>query len=385
MSQTREEQDDLIRRSVRDVCKRYPTEYWRRLDEERRYPEEFVNELQRLGWLSMLIRKEYGGGGATIRDASIVLEEIDRSGGNASACHAQMYTMAVISRHGTEEQRKKFLTKIASGETRLQSFAITEPDAGSDSTKINTFAKKRDGRYVVNGQKIFTSRLQHSDLMLLVARTSPYEPESKTDGISLFIVDLAKSSSSIRVNPIKTMINHETNSLFIDNLVIDEESRIGEEGRGFRLLMDVLNAERILIAGECIGDAEWFIEKSVKYAKERNVFGRPIGANQGVQFPLASVYAKVRAASQMRFLAAELFDSMKSCAEETNIAKLLASEASWEAANVAMNVFGGYGMAVDFDVERKFRENRLYLVAPVSNNLILSYIGDHVLGLPRSY
>ncbi|MDG6928714.1 MAG: acyl-CoA/acyl-ACP dehydrogenase [Nitrososphaerota archaeon] len=378
--------DEMIRSGIASLCSRYPAEYWRDLDSKRAYPEEFVREMARQGWLSVLIPREYGGGGGSLQQGSIILEEVNASGGNAAACHAQMYTVAALLRHGSEEQKRSFLPRIASGELRLQAFGITEPGAGSDTTRISTFARKVAGGYVVDGQKVFTSRVQHSDLMLLVARTRRYEEvETKTDGISLFLVDIKEAGDHMRVSPIRTMINHETNSVHIEDLRLDERSLIGEEGKGFRYLLDALNAERILIAAECVGDARWFIRKAVDYSGQRTVFGRPIGKNQGVQFPIAAAYARTRAADLMRRRAAELFDEGKKCGEESNIAKYLASEASWEAANVAMNVLGGYGMAADMDVERKFRENRLYMVAPVSNNLVLSYIGEHVLGLPRSF
>lgn len=380
------EEQSMIRKQVRELCARFPAKYWRDLDKRREYPEEFVNELTKAGWLATLIPQRYGGAGLGALEAGIILEEINRSGGNAAACHAQMYIMGSLLRHGNEEQKARYLPKIARGELRLQAFAVTEASAGSDTTKITTFAKKQGDKYVVNGQKVFTSRVQHSDLMILLARTTPYEEVSKkTMGLSLFLIDLRKAGDSIRVKPIETMINHETNELFIQNLEVPAENLIGEEGEGFRYVLDGLNAERILLAAECIGDAEWFIDKSVEYARNRVVFDRPLGQNQGIQFPMAQVYARTRAADLVRYKAATLFDQNKSCGEEANLAKYLASEASWEAANVAMNVYGGYGLATDFDVERKMRETRLFIVAPISNNLVLSYIGEHVLGLPRSY
>lgn len=376
----------MIRKQVRELCAKFPPKYWRDLDRKKGYPVEFVNELTKAGWLAALIPQKYGGAGLGVLEASIILEEINRSGGNAAACHAQMYVMASLLKHGNEEQRTRYLPRIARGELRLQAFAVTEASAGSDTTKITTFAKKEKEKYVVNGQKVFTSRVQHSDLMILLARTTPYEQVSKkTMGLSLFLIDLREVKGSIHVKPIETMINHETNELFIHDLEVPSENLIGEEGKGFQYVLDGLNAERILLAAECIGDAEWFIDKSVEYARNRVVFDRPIGQNQGVQFPIAEVYAKTRAADLVRYEAATLFDQGKPCGEEANLAKYLASEASWDAANVAMNVFGGYGMATDFDVERKMRETRLFIVAPVSNNLVLSYVGEHVLGLPRSY
>jgi acyl-CoA dehydrogenase len=379
------EQQRMIREAVAQLCAAFPAEYWRKLDEERAYPEKFVRALTKAGWLAVLIPQEYGGGGLGITEASIVLEEVNRSGGSSAACHAQMYIMGSLLRHGSEEQKRRFLPQIASGDLRLQAFAITEPNSGSDTTRIQTTAVRQNDVYVLNGQKIFISRVQHSDLMLVVARTSPRDPARKTGGLSLFLVDLRESAGGLEVRPIRTMVNHETNALFFSDLRVPAENRIGEEGEGFRYLLDGMNAERILIAAESIGDARWFIAKATEYARGRVVFDRPIGQNQGIQFPIAGAYAAVEAADLMRFKAAALFDQGQPAGAEANMAKLLASEASWEAANVAMTTFGGYGMAVEYDVERKFRETRLFTVAPVSNNLVLSYLAQHVLGLPRSF
>lgn len=380
------ETQDTIRKEVADLCSRFPATYWREKDVKKEYPGEFVETLTKAGWLSALIPQQYGGAGLGMLEASIILEGINRSGGIATACHAQMYTMGAILRHGSEAQKERFLPEIAKGSLRLQSFAITEPEAGSDTSKIKTFARRDGDHYTIDGNKVFTSRVQHSDLMLLLARTTPYdEVEKKTMGMSLFLVDLRKAGSAIKVNPIQTMVNHETNELVIQNLVVPKDSLVGEEGKGFYHLLDGLNAERILVAAECIGDGYWFIDKSVSYAKQRVVFDRPVGENQGVQFPIAEAYARIRAADLMRYKAATRFDQGKDCGEEANTAKLLASEASWQAANVAMMTYGGYGMALDSDIERKFRESRLYMVAPVANNLVLAYIGSHVLGLPRSF
>ncbi|MDR5710004.1 MAG: acyl-CoA dehydrogenase family protein [Armatimonadota bacterium] len=376
----------LLRESIRELCKRFPDEYWRELDRRRAYPEEFIRTLTEQGYLSILIPEEYGGAGLGITEASVILEEINRSGGNASACHAQMYTMAPILRYGSEEQKRRYLPKIASGELRLQAFAVTEPDAGSDTTRITTFARRVGDRYVIRGQKIFISRVLQSDLMLLLARTTRYEEVAqKTEGMSLFLIDLRESRDRIRVTPIETMLNHPTYQVHFDDLEVPADALVGEEGKGFRYIVDGWNAERILVAAEAIGDARWFIQRAVEYAKKRVVFGRPIGANQGIQFPIAQAFAHVEAADLMRFEAARRFDLGKSCGAQANMAKLLATEASWEAANVCMNVHGGYGFAVEYDVERKFRETRLLMTAPVSPNLILAYLGHRVLGLPRSY
>ena len=381
-------QDSLndVRMAVREVCNAYGNEYWRRIDREGSYPEEFVTEMTKLGWLGALIPEEYGGGGTSVTEASVILEEINRSGGAAATCHAQMYTMGILVRHGSEEQKQRYLPEIASGNLRLQAFAVTEPDAGTETTRIATTAVKRGDRYVVNGQKIFISRVLESDLMILLARTTSYEElENKTFGLSAFIVDLRDAGDHLKVQPLDVMFNHHTNQLFFDNFEIPEENRIGEEGMGFRYIIDSWNAERILVAAQSIGDADWFIEKATAYAGSREVFGRPIGANQGVQFPIAQAYAHTRAADLVRFDAAAKYDREERCGAEANMAKLLASEAAWEAANVCMNTHGGYGFAVEYDIERKFRETRLYITAPVSNNLVLAFLGQNVLGMPRSY
>ena len=377
---------ELYRDGVRAVCTTFPESYWRQVDAEKHYPDEFVRALTTGGWLSVLIPAEYGGAGLGLVEACIVLEEINASGGNAAVCHAQMYTMAALLRHGSEAQKRRYLPEIAAGRLRLQSMAVTEPEAGSDTSRITTFARK-DGRgYVVNGQKVFTSRVQHSDLLLLLARTSRAEEVTrKTDGMSLFLVDLREAGSSIDVRPIETMVNHETNALFITELRLPSDALVGDEGAGFRQVLNGLNAERILIASESLGDARWFVDRSVAYAGERVVFGRPIGANQGVQFPIARAFMHAQAAALLRWQAATMFDEGRACGAEANMAKLLASEAAWEAADVAMTTFGGSGMAVEVGIERKFREARLYLVAPVTNNLVTAYVAEHVLGLPRSY
>ncbi len=375
-----------IRASVRQLCARFDLDYWRRCDEEKRYPEEFVAAMSAAGWLGALIPEEYGGGGLGITEAGIILEEINRSGGNSAACHAQMYTMGSLLRHGSAEQKRKYLPEIASGRIRLQAFGVTEPDAGSDTTQIKTFARASDAGYVINGQKVFTSRYQHSDLLLLVARTTPLEEvKKKTEGISLFLVDLRAAGDAFEARPIATMMNHETNQLFIRDLVVPRDALIGEEGRGFSYLLDGLNAERILIASECIGDGRWFLDQATRYANERVVFGRPIGQNQGVQFPLAKAHIAIEAADLMRLKAASRFDAGEPCGPEANMAKYLASEASWEAGEAAMQTFGGYGFASEYHVERKWRETRLFRTAPISNNLVLAYVGEHVMGLPRSY
>jgi acyl-CoA dehydrogenase len=379
-------EQELYRDGVRAVCARFPESYWRRVDAEKRYPEEFVRALTDGGWLSVLIPTEYGGAGLGIVEACIVLEEINASGGNAAVCHGQMYTMGALLRHGSEAQKRRYLPEIAAGRLRLQSMAVTEPEAGSDTSRITTFARKDGDEYVVSGQKVFTSRVQHSDLLLLLARTSWVEDVArKTDGMSLFLVDLRDAGSAIDVRPIQTMINHETNALFITDLRLPSDALVGEEGAGFREVLDGLNAERILIASQSVGDARWFVDRCVAYAGERVVFGRPIGANQGVQFPIARAFMHARAAALLRWQAASLFDAGKPCGAEANMAKLLASEAAWEAADVAMTTFGGSGMAVEVGIERKFREARLYLVAPLTNNLVTAYVAEHVLGLPRSY
>lgn len=377
---------DEIRRSIRQLCAQFPEEYWRELDDARHYPEEFINTLTRDGWLSILIPEEFGGSGLGILEAGIVLEEINRSGGNAAPGHAQMYTMGAILRHGSEDQKKRWLPGIASGDVRLQAFGITEPTAGSDTTNISTFAERNGNEYHVRGQKIFISRVQHSDLMLLIARTTPRDQvQKKTDGLTLLVMDLREQGDRVRVKPIRTMVNHETNEVFFDDARVPVENRIGEEGKGFRYLLSGVNAERILVGSECLGDGLYFVDKAVGYASSRHVFGRPIGQNQGVQFPIAQAYMDLQAAILMRNRAAELFREGVECGAEANMTKYLASEAAWKAANAAMMTFGGYGIAVEYNIERKFREARLPLVAPVSNNLVLSYVAQHVLGMPRSY
>jgi len=376
-----------IREGVRALCAGFPASYFRELDERRAYPEAFVDALTKAGWLAALIPQEYGGSGLGLTEASVIMEEINRSGGNAGACHGQMYNMGTLLRHGSAEQKKRYLPAIARGDLRLQSMGVTEPGAGTDTTSIKTFAEKRGDRYVVNGQKVWISRVQHSDLMILLARTTPLAKAArKSDGMSIFLVDLREAvGKAITVRPIANMVNHETNELFIENLEIPAENLIGEEGRGFRYILDGLNAERAIIAAECIGDGYWFLDKVTQYAKERVVFGRPIGANQGVQFPIAEAYMEVEAANLMRFKACSLFDGGKPCGAEANMAKHLAAKASWQAGEACLQFHGGYGFAAEYDVERKFRETRLYQVAPISTNLILAYIAEHVLGLPRSY
>ena len=376
-----------IRAAVRELCERFSGEYWRSLEPDR-YPEEFVAALTEHGWLAALIPEEYGGAGLGLTAASVILEEINASGGSAAACHAQMYTMGTILRHGSEEQKERYLPKIASGELRLQAFGVTEPTVGSDTTRIQTSAERVDGGYVIRGQKIWTSRALHSDLMLLLARTTPLDRVAKkTEGLSTFIVDMrqAVAAGQMTIRPIKTLMNHATTEIFLDGVEVPEDALVGEEGKGFRYILDGMNAERILIAAECIGDGRWFVDKARAYAAERVVFGRPIGANQGLQFPIARAYAAVEAADLVRFKAAWLFEQGLPCGPEANMAKLLASEASWQAANVCLDTHGGFGFAEEYDVERKFRETRLYTIAPVSNNLVLAYLGQHVLELPRSY
>ena len=376
-----------LRHAVAELCQRYPDSYWRDLDRQTAYPEAFVKALNDAGYLAALIPEEFGGSGLGVQEASIILEEINHSGGNAAACHAQMYIMGTLLRHGSDEQKREYLPKIASGDLRLQAFGVTEPTTGTDTTQLKTMAVREGDRYIVNGQKVWISRAEHSDLMLLLARTTPIaQVTKKTDGLSVFLVDLRTAvGHGLTIRPLRTMMNHATTEVFFDNLEVPVENRIGEEGRGFRYLLDGLNAERILIAAECVGDGRWFIERSVKYANERVVFGRPIGQNQGVQFPIARAHVNIEAADLMRVRGAELFDAGKPCGAEANMAKLLAADASWEAANAAVQTYGGYGFAEEYDVERKFRECRLYQVAPISTNLILSYIGEHVLGLPRSF
>jgi acyl-CoA dehydrogenase len=376
-----------IRAAVRELCDRFPGEYWRGLEPDT-YPEEFVRALTEHGWLAALIPEDYGGAGLSLTAASVILEEINASGGNAGACHAQMYTMGTILRHGSEEQKRRYLPRIASGELRLQAFGVTEPGAGSDTTQITTTATRENGSWVVRGQKIWTSRALHSDLMLLLARTTPAdEVEKRTLGLSTFLVDMkrARDDGTMTIRPIKTLMNHATTEIFLDGVVVPDEDLVGEEGLGFRYILDGMNAERVLIAAECIGDGRWFVDKARAYASERVVFGRPIGANQGVQFPLAQAFAQLEAADLMRYKAAWLFEQGLPCGAEANMAKLLAAEASWQAANACLDTHGGFGFAEEYDVERKFRETRLYKVAPVSNNLILAYLGQHVLGMPRSY
>jgi alkylation response protein AidB-like acyl-CoA dehydrogenase len=375
------------RQAIREFCVRFPSQYWREADREGRYPDEFVRELTQSGWLACMIPEEYGGGGQGLAQASWILEEINRAGGNSAACHAQMYTLGPILRHGSDEQKLTYLPRLASGELRLQSFGVTEPDAGSDTTRISTFAAPAPGGgYLVNGRKVFTSRFQHSDLLLLLARTTPLaEVRKKTDGLSLFLVDLREAGDQIAATPIETMVNHETNELVISDLELPVTSLIGEEGQGFRYVLSGLNAERVLVASEAIGDGHFFLDRATEYARQRVVFGRPIGMNQGVQFPLARTYLSLAAATLMRDAAARGFDAGEDVGAQPNMAKYLASEAGWEAANAAMSTFGGYGFATEYDIERKFRESRLYVIAPVSNNLILGFVGEHLLGLPRSY
>jgi acyl-CoA dehydrogenase len=376
-----------IRQGVRDVCRAFDSAYWQKVEEVSGYPEAFVQALTEAGWLAALIPEEYGGSGTGLTEASVILEEINRSGANSGACHAQMYTMGTLLRHGSPGQKHTYLPRIASGELRLQSFAVTEPTTGTDTTKTKTYAEKHGDRYIVNGQKVWISRVQHSDLMLLLARTTPLaQITKKTEGLSVFLVDVRESlERGLTVRPIRNMVNHETNEVFFDNLEVPSENLVGEEGKGFSYILDGMNAERILIAAECIGDGYWFIDKARKYASERIVFDRPIGQNQGIQFPIAQAYANVRAADLMRYEAALLFDAGEPCGAEANMAKLLAADASWQAANACLQTHGGYGFAAEYDVERKFRETRLYQVAPISTNLILSYLGEHVLGMPRSF
>ena len=376
-----------IRDAIRALCAEFPDEYFRKIDEQRAYPETFVDALTKAGWLAALIPQEYGGSGLGLTEASVIMEEINRCGGNSGACHGQMYNMGTLLRHGSQAQKEKYLPRIASGEWRLQSMGVTEPTTGTDTTKIKTSAVKKDGRYVVNGQKVWISRVQHSDFMILLARTTPLaDVKKKSEGMSIFMVDLAEAQKSgLTVRPIPNMVNHETNELFFENLEIPEENLIGEEGKGFKYILDGLNAERTLIAAECIGDGYWFLDRVTNYVKDRQVFGRPIGQNQGVQFPIADAYIETEAANLMRFKACSLFDAGQPCGGEANMAKYLAAKASWEAANTCLQTHGGFGFAHEYDVERKFRETRLYQVAPISTNLILSYVAEHVLGLPRSF
>ena len=388
MDFTASPEHDQIRDAVRGLCAKFPDEYWRDLDRKSAYPEEFVRALTQAGWLGTLIPAEYGGGGLGMAEASLILEEINASGGNAASAHAQMYTMGTLLRHGSEAQKKRFLPAIAKGELRLQAFGITEPESGSETTRIRTMATRKGSGYVVSGKKIFISRALQSDLLLLLARTTPYEElGEKTQGLSVLLVDLraAVAAKQITIRPIETMLNHHTTELFIDGLELGADALVGTEGQGFRHIIDSWNAERILIASESLGDGRWFVEHAAKYGNERVVFGRPIGANQGVQFPIAQAHAHLVAARLVRDRAAWLYDHAEACGAEANMAKLLASQAAWAAGNAAMDTYGGYAYAKDFDVERKFRETRLYLTAPVSNNLVLAYIAEHVLGLPRSY
>ena len=376
-----------IGEEVRKLCLRFPGEYWRACDRERKYPAEFVQALTEAGWLAALIPEAYGGSGLPLSAAAAILEEIQRSGCNGAACHAQMYIMGTLLNYGSEAQKREYLPRIASGELRLQAFGVTEPASGTDTTSIRTFAKRAGDRYVVTGQKVWTSRAEHSDLMLLLARTTPREEVAKrTDGLSVFIVDMRDAlGHGLSIKPIRTMMNHSTTEVFFDGLDVPARNLIGEEGKGFRYILSGMNAERILIASECVGDAKWFIAKAANYARERVVFGRAIGQNQGVQFPIAKAYAAMRAAGLMVEKAASLFEAGKDCGAEANMAKMLAADAAWEAANVCVQTHGGFGFAEEFDIERKFRETRLYQVAPISTNLILGYLAEHVLGLPRSY
>ncbi len=386
MPNTNDDHQEL-REAVRGLCAGFPPEYHRKVDEERGYPEAFVDALTKAGWLAALIPEEYGGSGLGLTEASIIMEEINRAGGNSGACHGQMYNMGTLLRHGSEAQKREYLPKIASGELRLQSMGVTEPTTGTDTTKLKTTAVRKGDRYVVNGQKVWISRVQHSDLMILLARTTPLpEVKKKSEGMSIFMVDLRQAiGNGLTVRPIPNMVNHETNELFLDDLEIPAENLIGEEGKGFKYILDGLNAERTLIAAECIGDGHWFIDKVVPYVKERTVFGRPIGQNQGVQFPIAEAHIEIEAANLMRFEACRRFDAHEPCGAQANMAKYLAAKASWEAGNACLQFHGGFGFANEYDVERKFRETRLYQVAPISTNLILSYVAEHVLGLPRSF
>lgn len=376
-----------IREGVRALCAQFSDEYHRQVDAERRYPEEFVDALTREGWMAALIPEEYGGSGLGLAEASVIMEEINRAGGNSGACHGQMYNMTTLVRHGSQEQREKYLPRIAAGELRIQSMGVTEPTTGTDTTKIKTTAVRKGDRYVINGQKVWISRVQHSDFMILLARTTPLgEVSKKSEGLSIFLVDIREAMrDGMEVKPIANMVNHETNELFFDNLEIPQDNLIGEEGKGFKYILTGLNAERTLIAAECIGDGYWFTDRVTKYVNDREVFGRPIGQNQGVQFPIAEAFIEVEAASLMRYQACALYDAGQPCGAEANMAKYLAAKASWEAANACLQFHGGFGFAHEYDVERKFRETRLYQVAPISTNLILSYVAEHVLGLPRSF
>ena len=376
-----------IRDAVRDLCAQYPDEYFRRIDEQRGYPEEFVDALTKAGWMAALIPQDYGGSGLSMAEASVIMEEINRSGGNSGACHGQMYVMNAIVRSGSEAQKRQYLPKIAAGELRIQAMGVTEPTTGSDTTKLKTQAVKKDGRWVINGQKVWISRVQHSDMMILLARTTPLaDVQKKSEGLSCFLIDLKQAvGHGLTVRPILNMVNHETNELFFDHLEIPEENLLGPEGKGFKTLLDGLNAERTLIAAECIGDGYWFIDRAVKYANERVVFSRKIGQNQGVQFPIAEAYIELEAANLMRWEACRKIDAHQNAGAQANMAKHLAAKASWEAANVCLQTHGGFGFACEYDIERKFRETRLYQVAPISTNMIFSYVAEHVLGLPKSY
>ncbi len=387
MKTTSDDQFPDIRDAVRALCAQFPDEYHRKIDEAPGYPEEFVQALTQAGWMAALIPHEYGGSGLGLTEASVIMEEINRCGGNSGACHGQMYNMGTLLRHGSTAQKEKYLPKIASGEWRLQSMGVTEPSTGTDTTKIKTTAVKKDGRYVINGQKVWIIRIQHSDWMILLARTTPLaEVQKRSEGLSCFLVDLKRAiGNGLTVQPILNMVNHETNELFFDNLEIPEDALLGPEGKGFKTLLDGLNAERTLIAAECIGDGYWFIDRATKYANERVVFGRPIGKNQGVQFPIAEAFVELEAANLMRWKACEKIDAHLNAGAEANMAKHLAAKASWEAANVCLQTHGGFGFACEYDVERKFRETRLYQVAPISTNMIFSYVAEHVLGLPRSF
>ena len=376
-----------IREGIKSLCKEFPPEYHRKIDEDQKYPEEFVDALTKAGWMAALIPEEFGGSGLGLLEASIIMEEINRSGGNSGACHGQMYNMNTLVQHGSTDQKNRILPKLASGELRLQSMAVTEPTTGTDTTKLKTFAEKKGDRYIINGQKVWTSRVQHSDLMILLARTTPLsDVKKKSEGLSIFLVDVKEAiGKGLSLKPIRNMVNHETNELFFDELEIPGDNLIGKEGEGFKYILTGLNAERALIAAECIGDGYWFIDKVTDYVKSRIVFDRPIGQNQGVQFPIAEAFIELEAANLMRYKACELFDAGKPCAAEANMAKYLAAKASWESANACIQFHGGFGFASEYDVERKFRETRLYQVAPISTNLILSYVAEHILNLPRSF
>lgn len=376
-----------IRDAIRQLCKQYPDDYFRKIDEQRAYPEEFVDALTKAGWMAALIPADYGGSGLSMAEASVIMEEINRCGGNSGACHGQMYVMNAIVRSGTEAQRQQYLPKVATGELRIQSMAVTEPTTGSDTTKLKTMAVKKDGRWVVNGQKVWISRIQHSDMMILLARTTPLaDVQKRSDGLSCFLVDLKQATGNgLTVRPILNMVNHETNELFFDNLEIPDENLLGPEGKGFKVLLDGLNAERTLIAAECIGDGYWFIDRATKYANDRVVFNRKIGQNQGIQFPIAEAYIELEAANLMRWKACEMIDAHLNAGAQANMAKHLAAKASWEAANACLQTHGGFGFACEYDIERKFRETRLYQVAPISTNMIFSYVAEHILGLPKSY